>query len=53
MESNLLKLRVQAENNNSEYVFFNAWNECSESDYLDPDTINGYDYLNIIKNVFK
>lgn len=53
MYNNLKKLHNLSVKNNSEFVFFNAWNEWSESAYLEPDTVNGYDYLNIIKSVFK
>lgn len=36
---------------NSPYLFFNAWNEWSESAYLEPDKKNGYRNLEIIKEV--
>ena len=32
------------------YLFFNAWNEWSESAYLEPDKQNGYSHLEIIRN---
>jgi hypothetical protein len=32
------------------YLFFNAWNEWSESAYLEPDKKNGFAHLDIIKN---
>ncbi len=33
------------------FVFIVAWNEWGESCYLEPDTRNGYKYLEIIKNI--
>ena len=32
-------------------IFFNAWNEWTEGCYLEPDTVNGYKLLEIIKEV--
>ncbi len=52
MKENLFRLAELAEKNDSEFIFFNAWNEWSESAYLEPDEKNGLDYLNIIKSVF-
>lgn len=37
----------------NDYVFLNAWNEWGESNYLEPDTINGYGYLEAIKEILK
>ena len=36
---------------NKEYIFLTAWNEWGEGAYLEPDNINGYNYLNEIKKV--
>ncbi len=33
-------------------ITINSWNEWTEGSYLEPDTINGYGYLNAIKDVF-
>ena len=33
-------------------ITVNSWNEWTESSYLQPDDINGYGYLNAIKEVF-
>ena len=46
-------LKNKAEEASSPYVFFNAWNEWSESAYLEPDKEYGYRSLEIIKKVFK
>ena len=33
-------------------IVINSWNEWTEGSYLEPDTINGYKYLEAIKKVF-
>ena len=38
--------------NRSEFIFFNAWNEWSESAYLEPNKKNGSLHLDIIKQIF-
>jgi lipopolysaccharide biosynthesis protein len=35
------------------YIFFNAWNEWSEGTYLEPDKKDGFENLEIIRNLFK
>ena len=51
-EKYLLELRNKACKEKKPYIFFNAWNEWSESAYLEPDTRNNYSHLEIIKNIF-
>jgi len=33
-------------------VVINSWNEWTETSYLQPDNINGYGYLEAVKEVF-
>lgn len=52
LESYISELYRIASENDSEFVFWNAWNEWSESSYLEPDTKRGFENLEIIKEVF-
>lgn len=36
---------------NKDYVFLTAWNEWGEGAYLEPDTMNGMDYLKAIREI--
>jgi hypothetical protein len=48
----LTELKKIAEQENMEFIFFNAWNEWAEGMILEPDTRNGYRFLEGIKKVF-
>lgn len=49
----LYSLKEKAIANNSEFIFWNAWNEWSEGTHLEPDDHIGYENLELIKMVFK
>lgn len=36
-----------------EFLFLTAWNEWGESAYLEPDTLNGFQYLQAVKEVIE
>lgn len=38
--------------NTHKLLTINAWNEWTEGSYLEPDTVNGYGYLEAIRSVF-
>lgn len=40
-----------SEQQGKEFIFITAWNEWGEGAYLEPDCMNGYDYLNVIKEL--
>jgi hypothetical protein len=45
------KQYIKAVNNNSPFIFINAWNEWGEGTYLEPDKKNGVFFLEAIKSV--
>jgi hypothetical protein len=49
----LTKQRLQKRENSPRILNINCWNEWTEGSYLEPDTVNGYGYLEAIRDVFK
>lgn len=50
--SNLQKLiQIKRKDASNEYLVINAWNEWSEGAYLEPDTLDQYRYLQIIRKL--
>ncbi|HHY83497.1 MAG TPA: hypothetical protein GX505_12605 [Clostridiales bacterium] len=50
----LIKAREYAENhpNQAPLITINSWNEWTETSYLEPDSLNGYGYLEAVREVF-
>lgn len=51
LEIYIKELFDKAIQNNSEFIFWNAWNEWSEGTYLEPDTEWGFENLELINSV--
>jgi len=47
------KERLLADPGGPRILTVNSWNEWTEGSYLEPDTRNGYRYLQAVKNVFR
>ena len=47
-----LKEHLSTKPEKDRILTINAWNEWTEGSYLEPDTLNGYKYLEAIKKVF-
>lgn len=50
-ERYLRELLMISEQQGKEFVFLTAWNEWGEGAYLEPDTENGFSYLDALKKV--
>ena len=53
-EEKALRLAKEyADKKNVSLITINSWNEWTETSYLEPDSKNGYGYLEAVKKVFK
>ena len=54
-EKALINVKSFMENSNLKHkmITINSWNEWTEGSYIEPDTKNGYGYLNALKKIFK
>lgn len=52
-ECYLRELIRLSEQQNKDFIFLTAWNEWGEGAYLEPDTLNGYQYLDVIRRINK
>jgi len=48
----IIKDRILSDPNCPRIMNINCWNEWTEGSYLEPDTINGYGYLEAVRDVF-
>lgn len=47
------RLLKKSRRRGSRFLFLTAWNEWGEGAYLEPDTINGYEYLKAVRKAVK